>query len=143
MSCIVENYLYLVIKLDELVVEHRFYKLQRSFRILYRIQRLYRRLSCSGIFLGLPFSILFVNICTVLKHYFKQVCCSICAVNGSLESSLYQQRNSAAVVNMGMAQDYAFNLLRVKGERLLVELFHLFTSLELSAVQQNFMIVSC
>ena len=94
----------------------------------------------SGVLTVLPFRFLFVDVSAVLQHDIQQVCSRICAVDLALESSLYEKRDPAAVVDVRMAQDEVLYLGRIKRKRLIVQFFLRLSALELSAVQQHLVI---
>mgnify|MGYP003331035368 CR=1 FL=1 len=50
------------------------------------------------------------------KHYIKKFRCRVCAVDLSFKSLLYKKRDPAAVIDMSMRNNNAFNFCRIKWE---------------------------
>lgn len=82
-----------------------------------------------------------MNVCTVLEHNSQKIRRCVRAVNRAFESALYKERQSAAVIDVRVAENNAFNFSRVERERFFVHSVHFLAALELSAVQKNLMVV--
>ena len=143
MPRIVEYDFHMIVNLNLLVIKHRHYVLQRLHCVFIGVKRLNRRFSRTGGSFALPLRVFFVNKAAVLQHDIEKICSCIRTIDFSGKATLYKQRNSAAVVDMGMTQNHAFHFLRIKRKRLVIQRFLRLSALKLSTIEQNLMIFCC
>ena len=138
---VVEHDLHLVVQGEQRVVQHRTHEFERIQRIVRRVQRLDQFVSGTLRLAVLPLRFLLVDVGGVLQHDVQQFRRGVRAVDLALKALLDQQRQPAAVVDVGMGKDHAFDLGGIERERLPVSGFFRRPALELSAVEQDLMLV--
>ena len=109
-ACIVEPEADSFGQLDGLAILRSLEKTHRALRVLYRIDRNYLAATTA---LGLavpPLRLHLLDVGAVVEHDLAQVRSRLGRPDGSTESFLRQKRKPAAMVDMGMGQEYRVDL---------------------------------